>query len=71
MRRNLNYLNLGTSILQKLGEKHDFANVNNYLNEHKIDINKLTSDDLKLISMIFIWFFDFFYCFFNIKYVNI
>lgn len=54
MRRNLNYLNLGTSILQKLGEKHDFANVNNYLNEHKIDINKLTSDDLKLISMIFI-----------------
>lgn len=35
-------------------EKHDFSNVNNYLNEQKIDINRLTSDDFKLISMIFI-----------------
>jgi len=36
------------------GEKHEFSNVNNYLNEQKIDINRLTSDDFKLISMIFI-----------------
>lgn len=36
------------------GEKHDFSNVNNYLNEQKIDINRLTSDDFKVISMIFI-----------------
>lgn len=35
-------------------EKCDFFNVSNYLNEQKIDINKLTSDDFKLISMIFI-----------------
>jgi hypothetical protein len=36
------------------GEKHEFSNVSNYLNEQKIDINKLTSDDFKVISMIFI-----------------
>lgn len=36
------------------GEKYEFSHVNNYLNEQKIDINKLTSDDFKVISMIFI-----------------
>ena len=36
------------------GEKHDFSHVNNYLNDQKIDINRLTSDDFKLIAMIFI-----------------
>lgn len=45
------------------GEKHEFSNVSNYINEQKIDINKLTSDDFKVISMIFIWFFDFFVVF--------
>lgn len=35
-------------------EKYAFSNVRDYLNEQKVDINHLSNDDFKLISMIFI-----------------
>ena len=35
-------------------QKYAFSNVRHYLNEQKVDINHLSTDDFKLISMIFI-----------------